>query len=305
MSKSNLRRPAFVLLLLVVLAAGVLWSYWLLVAAEVSVLAASNPPTTALMEARLEEARRQGLSYQRDWTWTPLASISSHLQRAVIIAEDWSFYGHRGFDWEGIREALLHNVSAGRLRRGGSTITQQLAKNLFLSSDKTLPRKAREAVITLALERHLGKSRILELYLNVAEWGRGIYGAEAAARHHFGKSARDLTREEAALLAAVLPAPRSYDPLRVTRRVSLRQQHILRWMKPANGKVLTPPEPIIELPPEELVPEEKPVPGEPVVEPAINAPSAEEPPAEPSLEPFSDRSEGHLERDGKEGIHAP
>ncbi len=204
--------------------------YWLVTLPDVSRLATTNPSSTALMEARDREAHTRGRSFKPSWTWVSLARISPHLQRAVIVAEDASFYSHEGFDWEGIRDAALRNVEKGQLRRGGSTISQQLAKNLYLSSDKTLLRKANEALIAQALERHLSKKRILELYLNVVEWGRGVYGAEAAAQHHFGKSVLDVTPEEAALLAAILPAPRSYDPLRVTRYLSVRQQQILRWM---------------------------------------------------------------------------
>lgn len=163
--------------------------------------------------------------------WKPLSKISSHLQRAVIVAEDATFFQHEGFDWEGIRYAAVKDLEAGAFKKGGSTITQQLAKNLYLSTDKTLMRKMQEALIARQLEQHLTKKRILELYLNVAEWGRGVYGAEAAARHHFNKPASDLTAEEAALLAAILPAPAHYDPLRVTRYLSVRQQQILRWMR--------------------------------------------------------------------------
>jgi monofunctional biosynthetic peptidoglycan transglycosylase len=209
---------------------------------DVSSLTMTNPSSTALMEARMTDAQERGRFLKQDRTWAPLSRISPYLQRAVIVAEDASFYDHEGFDWTGIRDAALRNLRVGKLRRGGSTITQQLAKNLYLSSDKTLLRKAHEAVITWALERRLSKQRILELYLNVAEWGRGVYGAEAAAQHHFGKSAKDLTREEAALLAAMLPSPRSYDPLVITKYLSVRQQQILRWMaksdatKSAHGK---------------------------------------------------------------------
>ncbi len=218
--------------------------YWLATLPDVAVLATTNPVSTALVETRTKEAREGGRPSEPVWTWVPLSRISPHLQQAVIVAEDASFYSHEGFDWEGIRDAALRNLKVGELRRGGSTISQQLAKNLYLSSDKTLLRKANEAVITYELERRLGKKRILELYLNVVEWGRGVYGAEAAARHHFGKSAFDLTPQEAALLAAILPAPRRYDPLpvRLTPYLSMRQQQILRRMegngmaKSANGK---------------------------------------------------------------------
>ena len=130
----------------------------------------------------------------------------------------------------------MHNLEAGEFRRGGSTITQQLAKNLYLSPERSLLRKAREALITRSLEHELTKPRILELYLNVAEWGHGIFGAEAAARHHFGKSAAELSIEEAALLAAILPSPRRYDPMRVTKYLRNRQQHILHRIERGDGR---------------------------------------------------------------------
>ena len=194
-------------------------------------LARTNPSTTAFIESRKAEAAEGGRSFQLRWTWVPLARISPHLQRAVIVAEDASFYRHRGFDWEGLREAVTRDWEKGQLRRGGSTITQQLVKNLYLSPEKSLFRKAHEAMLVWELERALPKKRILELYLNVAEWGQGVFGAEAAARRHFGKAAEDLNPDEAALLAALLPSPRRYDPLRLTPYLSKRQAQILRWMK--------------------------------------------------------------------------
>lgn len=209
--------------------------YWLVTFPDVARLAKTNPRSTALMWTRMSEAREQGHLAKPEWTWVPLSEISPALQRAVIVAEDASFYNHDGFDWEGLREAAVRNLGAGKLERGGSTITQQLAKNLYLSSEKRVLRKAREALITRALEQHLTKKRILELYLNVVEWGRDVYGAEAAALHHFGKSASDLTLDEAALLAAILPAPRRHDPLEITPYLVKRQQHILRWMRKMNG----------------------------------------------------------------------
>jgi len=203
---------------------------WLITLPDVGTLARNNPTSTALMEYRLAKGPGQRRAAPRQWTWVPLARISFHLQRAVIAAEDASFFIHEGFDWEGIRDAALHNLEAGEMKRGGSTITQQLAKNLYLSSERSLLRKAREALITRSLEHRLTKERILELYLNVAEWGRGIYGAEAAARHHFGKSADELTVDEAAWLAAILPSPQRYDPIRKTTALTKRHQRILRWM---------------------------------------------------------------------------
>ena len=211
--------------------AGVAW-YWIATLPEVSVLAKTNPPATALMMARATQARADGRFLRTRWIWVPLSRMSFHLQRAVVIAEDAAFYPHDGFDWDGIRHAMSRNLEEGKLHRGGSTITQQVAKNLYLSQEKSLARKAQEALLTRALERHLSKERILELYLNVAEWGHGVYGAEAAARHHFGKSAEDLSQEEAAMLAAILPSPLRNDPIQPTHFLMKRQQRILRWMNP-------------------------------------------------------------------------
>lgn len=233
MPKSTRRRTIARLLLwsalILGLPLGFLALTWLITLPDVGTLARNNPTSTALMEYRLK-GPGQGRTAPRQWTWVPLARISSHLQRAVIAAEDASFFIHEGFDWEGIRDAALHNLEAGEMKRGGSTITQQLAKNLYLSSERSLLRKAREALITRSLEHRLTKERILELYLNVAEWGRGVYGAEAAARHHFGKSADELTVDEAAWLAAILPSPQRYDPIRKTTALTRRHQRILRWM---------------------------------------------------------------------------
>lgn len=215
---------------------GVMALLWLTTLPDVKSLARVNPTETALMEIRQARAIEQGRPVTRKWTWVPLSRISTNLQRAVIAAEDASFFSHEGFDWEGIRDAAIDNLEAGEMKRGGSTITQQLAKNLYLSSERSLLRKAHEALITRLLELHLTKSRILELYLNIAEWGRGVYGAEAAAKHHFGKSAADLTQDEAAWLAAMLPAPLRYDPIRKTAALTRRHDRILRWLH----KVSTP-----------------------------------------------------------------
>lgn len=234
MPKSTKRRTFARMFLWIALLVGVplgcLAYTWLLTLPDVSVLANTNPATTTLMERRHAQAREQGRPLARHWTWVTLSRISPHLQRAVIAAEDASFFVHEGFDWEGIKDAALHNLEAGELKRGGSTITQQLAKNLYLSAERSWFRKAREALITRSLEHHLTKKRILELYLNVAEWGRGVYGAEAAARHHFGKSASELSSDEAAWLAAILPSPQRYDPIKKTAALTRRHQRILRWM---------------------------------------------------------------------------
>ena len=226
------RRIPLGLLLLACLAIpiGGLALLWLITMPDVSALRTSNPTTTALMQARQEQADASGLRLGRHWIWVPMSRISPHLRRAVVAAEDASFFTHEGFDWEGMKDAALYNLEKGALKRGGSTITQQLAKNLYLSSERSVFRKAQEALITRSLEHHLTKDRILELYLNVAEWGTGVYGAEAAARHHFGKSASELTEDEAAWLAAILPSPRRYDPLRKTTSLARRQERVLHRM---------------------------------------------------------------------------
>ena len=223
-AQSRSRVKAFLIIGLC-LPIGAILFFWLLAMPDVSVLRATNPTVTALMDARQTQA--QGRTVGRHWVWTPLSRISPFLRQAVVVGEDALFFTHEGFDWEGIKEAAKYNFEAGELKRGGSTITQQLAKNLYLSSERSLLRKAREALITRALEQHLTKERILELYLNVAEWGQGVYGAEAAARHHFKKSSHDLTADEAAWLAAILPSPRRYDPIRKTTFLARRHERIL------------------------------------------------------------------------------
>lgn len=226
------RRNRFPSVLLVCLAIplAALALLWLITMPDVSALRTSNPTTTALMEARQEQDDASGMRLGRHWIWVPISRISPHLRRAVVAAEDASFFTHEGFDWEGMKDAALYNLEQGALKRGGSTITQQLAKNLYLSSERSIFRKAQEALITRSLEHHLTKGRILELYLNVAEWGAGVYGAEAAARHHFGKSASELTEDEAAWLAAILPSPRRYDPLRKTTSLARRHERVLHRM---------------------------------------------------------------------------
>ncbi|MCE9535730.1 MAG: monofunctional biosynthetic peptidoglycan transglycosylase [Nitrospirae bacterium] len=231
--QSRSRVKAFLILGLCLPIGAVLF-LWLLTMPDVSALRTTNPPVTALMEARQIQAETQGHNARRHWVWVPLSRIAPSLRQAVVGAEDAAFFTHEGFDWEGIKEAAKYNLEAGELKRGGSTITQQLAKNLYLSSERSLFRKAREALITRSLEQQLTKERILELYLNVAEWGQGIYGAEAAARHHFKKSARDLTLDEAAWLAAILPSPKRYDPIRKTAVLTRRHERIVRRMNQAS-----------------------------------------------------------------------
>jgi monofunctional glycosyltransferase len=170
-----------------------------------------NPSSTAFMDRYLEKPDARVRH-----SWVPYSRISEHLKRAVVAAEDAKFLDHEGFDWEAIHKAMQKNEQRGKVVAGASTITQQLAKNLFLSGSRSWARKGQEAAITWMMERTLSKRRILELYLNVAEWGEGIFGAEAAARHHFGVTAAGLTLEQAAWLAAILPSPKRYDRGRQT-----------------------------------------------------------------------------------------
>lgn len=183
------------------------------------------------MKYREREWSRQGKKYSILQKWVPLSRISPYLIKAVLIAEDDKFWRHEGFDYEAIQTALEKNIKAKKFKLGGSTISQQLSKNLYLTPSKNPIRKIREAIITWKLERELSKRRILELYLNVAEWGdRGIFGIEMAARHYYGKSAAELGPEEAARLAAVLPNPRKYNPVGGSRYVRYRSDLIYRIM---------------------------------------------------------------------------
>ena len=170
-----------------------------------------DPGSTSFMRQRLAELRKTDPKAELRQRWIAYEDISVHLKRAVVAAEDDRFLDHRGFDWEGIERALERNAERGRLAAGGSTISQQLAKNLFLSSSRSWLRKGQEAVLTLMIETTWEKRRILEVYLNVAEWGNGVFGAEAAARHYYGRPASSLGPAEAARLAVMLPNPRRYE----------------------------------------------------------------------------------------------
>ena len=192
---------------------------------DVEPLVSRNPEMTALMELRFGEGQDK-----REQEWRPLDQISERLVQAVVMAEDAGFYHHNGFDFYEIRESIRRNLREGHRARGASTITQQLAKNLYLSTEKTLQRKLKEAILARRLERHLSKNRILELYLNVIEWGDGIYGAEAASREYFGKPAAELDAAEAAFLAAMIPNPRYYQPSKRYDSLKRRQERILDWM---------------------------------------------------------------------------
>lgn len=196
-------------------------AYFLLMP-DLSKLKKENPRKTALMEYREKKSREKGRRYRIDQSWVPYSKISPYLIKAVLIAEDDKFWNHEGFDYEGIQKAIQRDLKAKKFKFGGSTISQQLARNLFLSPEKSLLRKISEALITWRMEKVLSKKRILELYLNVAEWGEGIFGAEAASRHYFGKPSFALDPEEAARLAAILPNPRKYRPTGDQRYVANR-----------------------------------------------------------------------------------
>ena len=194
---------------------------------------AYQPETSAFMEARVERLREKDPRAKLAHTWVPYERVSTQLKRAVVAAEDAKFVGHEGFDWEAISKAMEKNEKRGKVVSGASTISQQLAKNLFLSGERSWLRKGQEAVITWMLEATLSKRRILELYLNFAEWGEGVFGAEAAARYHFGVNAAALNSSQAAFLAAILPSPRRYGPGRVTPYIAGRIETILARMPAA------------------------------------------------------------------------
>ena len=239
-------------LFLIFIGAIIAWlAFEVLTFPNISSLRTENPVTTSMIEHRLSEARTSNREPRKFMIWMPMEQISPHLQRAVLAGEDARFFAHNGFDWEAIEKAWDEAVKEGEkeakaegdydpdgwippmpsFKRGASTVTQQLSKNLFLSEDRNFLRKGREAVYTYFLERELSKRRILEIYLNVIEWGDGIYGAEAASRNYFKKSASNLTPQEAAFLAAMIPSPLNvFNPDKNRKRVVRRQRAILRGM---------------------------------------------------------------------------
>jgi monofunctional biosynthetic peptidoglycan transglycosylase len=193
-----------------------------------------NPGTTSFQSQRLDEARIKNPQAQIKQQWVPYEKISVHLKRAVVAAEDDKFIDHEGFDWEGIQKAIEKNQKKGKVVAGGSTISQQLAKNLLLSPTKSVLRKGEEAIITLWLETLWDKRRILEVYLNVVEWGEGVFGADAAARRYFNVSATQLSAEQAARLAVMLPAPRRFERNPWSPYLTHRTQLILGRMSGAD-----------------------------------------------------------------------
>ena len=258
---------------------------------DVRSLRTSNPETTAFIELRAREARARGEQPKRIQRWAPYSRISSNLTRAVLVTEDARFWKHEGIDFDELKESIETNLERMEFARGGSTITQQLAKNLFLSPSKNPVRKLRELLIARRLEAELSKQRILELYLNFVEWGDGIYGAEAAARVYFGKPAGSLSTAESALLAAALSNARLLNPAHPTPRLRRRQAMVMRRMGAVTpppvvaGPVLPPPpaapadNPGTEIP----APHDAPavLPGEPVAvpkEPGAKAPELQKSP---------------------------
>ena len=228
MAKKISRIRKFIIAALVVMIAFIAFHF---IFPDVSSLKKENPKKTAFMEYREKEWVRDGKQYNVRQIWVPYKAISPYLVKAVLIGEDDKFWQHEGFDYEAMQKAMEKDIKAKKFKLGGSTISQQLAKNLYLSPSKNPVRKLREAIITWRMEQVISKKRILELYLNVAEWGdRGIFGIESAARHYYGKSASALGPEEAARLAAVLPNPRKFNPLGSSRYVVNRSNLIYNIM---------------------------------------------------------------------------
>lgn len=193
-----------------------------------------NPSSSAFMQAGLARIQEKNQEAELRHKWVPYENISIHLKLAIVAAEDSKFLNHEGFDIEGIQKAVEKNLKKGKLVAGGSTISQQLAKNLFLSADKSFVRKGQEAIITLMIESTWSKRRILEVYLNIIEWGDGIYGAEAASRRYFRKSATTLTAGQSAALAAMVPNPRWYEDNRASRKYKRRVATIAARMRYAH-----------------------------------------------------------------------
>ncbi|MCB1023239.1 MAG: transglycosylase domain-containing protein [Acidobacteria bacterium] len=246
------------LLFLILLGAVAVWLlYEFITFPNISKLRTENPTTTSMIEFRIAETQAEGKTPRKVMIWQPMEAISTNLQKAVLAGEDARFFEHNGFDWdsiekawdEGVKEAEKEAKAEGdydpndwiprmpSFKRGASTVSQQLAKNLYLSEDRNFLRKGREALITYFMERELSKKRILEIYLNVIEWGDGIYGAEAASRFYFKKSASNLSPAEASYLAAMIPSPLNvFNPKKNPKRLRRRQRVIQKGMRYINLK---------------------------------------------------------------------
>lgn len=226
-----MRRHAVRLALLAAAAAVLTPAVWVLDLPDARVLRKRPPKTTAYIELRRRQAQRAGKDFDLRWDWVPYDRISENLRDAVVTAEDDAYYRHDGVDWDALRAAWERDKKEGRLSAGGSTITMQLARNLYLSPSKNPLRKLKEILIARRLDRELGKRRVLELYLNVVEWGKGVFGCEAASRAYFAKSCADLTPDEAVALAVVLPNPRRWDPAKRGRYVERNSARIVARMR--------------------------------------------------------------------------
>ncbi len=261
-------------------------------------LARDNPRTTALIDQRAAEARAGHRAFRRRQQWVPLQRVSPRLVEAVLYSEDANFFGHEGIDWEAMRDAAAHDIEVGQYARGASTLTQQLAKNLWLGTEKSLWRKAKEAVLAAKLERALPKKRILTLYLNVVELDEGVFGMEAGARSRFGATAASVTTAQSVVLASILPAPRRVDLRRPSAWLKKRSRALLDRLLDAERisadehrrasteleRILAGPAPADDRdePPEDEGIEPPPVHEAPVLVPETPAPPSEsEPPAAP------------------------
>jgi len=209
------------------------------IAAQIAWWTNHNPAASAFMQDRLAIMQLKDSKAKLQHKWVGYKSISDNLKRALIASEDAKFVDHEGFDWEGIQKAYEKNMARGKIVAGGSTISQQLAKNLFLSTSRTPWRKAEETLITLMLEAIMDKERIFDIYLNTIEWGNGVFGAEAAARHYYQTSAAQLTQEQAARLAAMVPNPRYYDSHREAKGLIRKTEIILNNMEDARFHDIT------------------------------------------------------------------
>jgi monofunctional biosynthetic peptidoglycan transglycosylase len=230
MARNKFVKKSFMAIIVIIILAILVSAGFSLIYPDISGLKKENPGKTSFIEYREAEWKRQGKKINIKQIWTPLSRISPYLVKAVLIAEDDKFYMHEGFDFEAIQKAIEKDIEQKKFKFGGSTISQQLAKNLYLSPSKNPLRKLKEAILTWRLEQTLSKKRILEIYLNVAEWGEGVFGIEAASFHYYGKHASDLTPEEAARLASVLPNPRKYSPTGRSRYMEKRSAVIYNIM---------------------------------------------------------------------------
>ncbi len=228
---SKIVHSNFVRWILIAVGCVAAFEYFTLPSVSIEDLRIHNVGVTALMEQRANEAAEASRPFRVAQKWVPLSKISQNVIHAVVVSEDGTFFEHSGFDWYELQESIEQNLDDGKQIRGASTITQQLAKNLYLSTSKNPFRKIKEAIITLRIEEHLSKQRILELYLNIIEWGDGIFGVEAAALKYFGVSAANLSREQASQLAAVIPSPLKQSPNQNSRYVIRRSGIILHRME--------------------------------------------------------------------------